>query len=369
MTGPWVQLVRVGTWGATLLSAHTIVNSRLLRGPQGTPPVVCERVNVCIPMRNEAHNAAACLVGVLASQGVEQLCVLVLDDNSSDQTAEIVREIATNDPRVQVLAGAALPTGWLGKPHACAQLGDAADGDVLVFLDADVRVTPDALAHACDLLRRHHFGLVSPYPRQVVGSAGERLVQPLLQWLWLTFVPLRLAERGRPASLTAANGQFLVVDRNAYRSVGGHGVVRNRVVEDVWLARAMKRNGQRVGVVDGTNLAACRMYEGWSELSSGYTKSLWAAFGSPIGAAAICAFLGLSFVVPPVALVVGPRRIGFAGTLAAMIGRVASARRTGANVRDAWMHPGSVVALIGLTGRSVLGHRRGTLTWKGRQLP
>ncbi len=148
-------------------------------------------------------------------------------------------------------------------------------------------------------------------------SAAERLVQPLLQWSWLTTLPLRLAERSPRASLAAANGQFLVVDAQAYRSSGGHsaGSVRGAVLDDMALLRAVKASGGKGGVVDGTRLAVCRMYGDWAELRDGYTKSLWSAFGSKAGAGAVVAGLGMIYVVPPVAALTGSLT-GLSGYLA-----------------------------------------------------
>ena len=159
---------------------------------------------------------------------------------------------------------------------------------MLVFLDADVVLAPQAVAATVQLLRAAGLDLASPYPRQLAETWSERLVQPLLQWSWLTLLPLRRAESSPRPSLAAANGQLLAVDAEAYRRVGGHAAVRAEVLDDVALRpRAQGRAAARGGVVDGTWLATCRMYEGWPTLRAGYTKSAWAAFGSPAGAAAV----------------------------------------------------------------------------------
>src|SRR5205823_5077477 len=158
-------------------------------------------------------------------------------------------------------------------------------------VDADVVLAPHAVAAAVHLLDAAGLDLVSPYPRQRAETSSERLVQPLLQWSWLTFLPLRWAERSRRPSLAAANGQFLAVRRSAYRRAGGHAAVRAEVLDDLALLRAIKRRGGRGGVVDGTALADCRMYRGWSELRDGYSKSLWSAFRSPVRATAVGALL------------------------------------------------------------------------------
>ena len=341
-------------WLAALvavLSAHAAVNGRLLRVPTTGP--VRSRVSLLLPLRDEAARVAPCLTALLAQSLPAEL--LVLDDGSTDGTAEVVRALG-----VEPVRGAPLPPGWLGKPHACQQLADRAGGDVLVFVDADVVLAPDALAATVALLERTGLDLVSPYPRQEAPGAA-RLVQPLLQWSWLTFLPLRLAERSGRPSLSAANGQLLAVRRSAYDRAGGHAAVRTEVVEDVALLRAVKRSGGRGGVVDGTAIATTRMYDGWPELVAGYTKSLHTV------PPAVSALLALLYVVPPLAALRGSRA-GAAATVAGMAGRVVTARRTGGRQLDALSHPVGVALLLWLTGRSSLQHRRGTLTWKGRPL-
>jgi Glycosyl transferase family 2 len=365
-------LARAAAAGAVAATAHTLVNLRQLRVPPSDPELVTERVSVLLPLRNEAARVGACLTALLAQEGLPDLEILVLDDGSDDDTASVVHALAAADQRVRFLTGRPLPPGWIGKPHACAQLADAASGAVLVFVDADVVLAPDAVARTVALMREAGLDLVCPYPRQVARTAGERLVQPLLQWSWLTFLPLQLAERSPSPSLAAANGQLLACDRAAYARVGGHGAVRGAVLEDLALARTFKAGGCRAGMADGTTLASCRMYESWRDLEAGYTKSLWSAFGTPGGAVAVLTLLSALYVVPPVAAVLGRgdvRRAGLVGTAAGLAGRVVVARRVGGRVwPDSAAHPVSVVLLGWLTARSVAGRRRGELTWKGRTL-
>ncbi len=340
-------------WCVAALTAHAVVNARLLRRPLDRPRTVS--ISVLLPVRDEAHRIEPCLRALLANDFDE---LLVLDDGSTDATASIAARITADDPRVQVLTGAALPAGWLGKPHACQQLADAAAGDALVFVDADVVLAPRAIAATVGMLAE--LDLVSPYPRQDTPGA-TRLVQPLLQWSWLTFLPLRVAERSPRPSLSAANGQLLAVRRDVYDRAGGHAAVRAEVVEDVALLRAVKRVGGTGGVVDGTALATTRMYDDWPELVAGYTKSAWTL---PPPAAVALAVL---YVVPAVAALRGSRS-GAAAYVAGVTGRVVSARRTGGRALDSVAHPVSVALLCWLTARSHLARRRGALTWKGRSL-
>jgi hypothetical protein len=349
--------VAAGCSAAAGLAVHTAFNLRMLRTPppQAASGAPRPRVSVLIPARDEAARIAPCLRSVLASTDVE-LELVVCDDGSTDGTAATVQNAAA-----------------LGKPHACQQLADAAAHPTLVFVDADVRLAPTALARTVALLDEADLDLVSPYPRQEADGLLPRLVQPLLQWSWLALLPLGLAERSARPSLPAANGQLLACRAASYRRAGGHAAVRADVVEDVALARAFKRAGLRATVADGTDLAVCRMYDSAAELRDGYGKSLWAAFGSPGGAAVAMGFLLWCYGLPPLAAVRAllrgrPARaaVPAAGYAAGVASRVLAARRTGGRAADAVAHPLSVAGLAWLTARSWLLHRRGAATWKGR---
>lgn len=341
---------------AVLVALHVVVNSRLLRrlpaaGPAGP------RIAVLLPVRDEADRVGPCLRALLALDGGPEL--LVLDDGSTDGTGDLVRSLG-----IRVIDGEPLPAGWLGKPHACHQLARATDADVLVFVDADVVLEHDAVTRAVAGL--DGFDLLTPYPRIVATGLGQRLVQPLLQWSWLAFLPLRAMERSRRPSLAAAGGQFLVVRRSAYLSAGGHAAVRSSVLEDVELARAVKRAGGRIALADGSAVATCRMYDSWPQLVDGYTKSLWASFGSAAGAVGVVAMLVALFVVPVAGLLVSPVYASF-GVLAGVLSRVVAARATGGRAwPDALGHPASVLLFGWLVARSF--RRRHSVTWKGRKV-
>lgn len=349
------------TLAGTLSAAATtlsLVNLRHLRTPAST--TTAARISVLVPARDEADRIGPTLRSLRNLRGVEQ--ILVLDDNSSDATADLVRAAGLD----VVVGSQEPPPGWLGKPWACQRLADAATGDVLVFIDADVELHPGAALAAAAMLT--DVDLVCPYPRQVTNGWLQRLVQPLLQWSWLTFLPLRLSETSPRPLLSAGNGQFLAVRREAYFAAGGHAGVRGEVLEDLALVRRLKASGHRVAMADGTHLATCRMYASDTDLATGYTKSLHAAFGPPV-----VLLLALMYVLPPAAALLSHDRrtrvAGLAGYAAAVTGRVAVARRTAQPVPDAAAHPVSIVALAALWVRSRTAHRRGTITWRGRVLP
>jgi GT2 family glycosyltransferase len=375
-------VTRAGAALAVAGTVHSLWNLRALRTLPDEPPDVAEHVAVLLPVRNEAHRLEPCLRSLLDQTGVPELQIVVLDDESTDGTRDVVRRVVGDDPRVRLLTGKPLPDGWWGKTWACQQLADQACAKdrgvdpsrsrmptVLVFVDADVVLSRSAVAATVAALRAAGLDLLCPYPRQVAVSATERLVQPLLQWSWLTTLPLRRAESSPRPSLAAANGQLLAVDTTAYQRAGGHAAVRAQMLEDIALLRAVKVSGGRGTVADGTGIATCWMYDGWPALRDGYAKSLWSAFGSPTGAGAVIGALGLAYVVPPIAALRGSRA-GLVGYLAAVTGRVVVGRRVGSRVwPDALAHPASVVLFAGLTALSLSRRRRGTLQVSGRPVP
>ena len=396
---PFRTLVLAGSFLACLGTVHELLNLRYLRRPPAKPPSVSVPVSVLVPARDEAHRIAPTIRSLLTQRGLTDVEILVLDDNSTDGTADVVRGVAPADARLRVLAGTPPPAGTLGKPHACAQLAAAARGSILVFVDADVVLSPDAVAAAVAVIRGPEpLDLVSPWPRQLTTGFSGRLIQPLLAWSWLTTVPLRVAERSARPSMAVANGQFLVVEADALARVGGWQSVSGEVLDDIALARRIRAGGGRTGVADGSAIATCRMYDNGRELRNGYRKSLWAAFGSPLGAVGVAAALAVVYVLPPVAATTGSR-IGAVGYLAAVLGRIPSARWCGATIDsgrgattgsgrgatiksargavirsergamiDAVAHPLSVLTLLGLLTSSWAGRLRGSLQWKGRAL-
>ena len=375
MSGPSPSLAAatVGSALAVALAVHTGVNLRHLRRPRAPGVPVAERISVLIPARDEQDHIAATVTGALEQRDVPDLEVLVLDDASADDTPRIVAALADANPALRLLTGTddPLPEGWLGKPWACARLADEASGSALVFVDADVDLAPDAVAALVDTLRAGGFALVAPYPLQIAGGWLERLVQPLVTWSWAATLPLRWAESSRRPSLSAANGQLLVIDAAAYRSLGGHDAVRGDVIEDVALMRAAKIAGFRTATVDGSNLATCRMYAGSDQVVDGYAKSLWSAFGGPAGSIAVNGLLLLIYVVPFAAVLGGPGRhgrlVGLAGYAAGVASRILVARRTGERILpDTLLQPASIGAFAALNVISWWRHARGRNSWKGR---
>lgn len=373
-----VGVVRAGAVAATLGAAVAVANRLTL--PRLAPgAVVDEPVTVIVPARNEARRLPPLVADLRAQRGLRRLRVVIFDDDSVDGTTEAARLAAGDDPRVTVIRSTAPPPpGWTGKAAACARAYAATDpSGVVAFVDADVRLAPGAVAAAVTVLRDRRAHLLTPWPFQQAGSAAERLVQPLLFWSWFATLPIAVSHRSNRPSMAVSCGQFLVFDASAYAAVGGHVAVAASPTEDLDLARALRRSGRRTMVAAAGNLASCRMYEGAAPLRAGYTRWLWSAFGSPAGSAAVLVAAAVTYVLPPVAVVLGPgpaRRWGVVGTAAAIVSRtVARATERGSpdrsDVAAGCTHPFAVCAFAALAIDSLRARRTGRLGWKDRPLP
>jgi cellulose synthase/poly-beta-1,6-N-acetylglucosamine synthase-like glycosyltransferase len=343
-----------------ILLTIAAVNFAQIRTPKRAS-VFIETVGVMVPMRNEAENVEGLVATLAAQEGPFHF--YLLDDNSEDKTFELLQRITKADSRFTVIKGSALDDNWIGKTWALQQLFEVTKEEVLVSLDADVRLSNDAINKAVTALQDAGLDFVSPYPRQVAKTFGERLIQPLLQWSWLTTVPLRYAERSGQKSMAVANGQFFIVRRSALASIGGYKTVKHAVIDDVFLARELIKSGSSGTVIDGSEIAETRMYASWNQIEAGYGKSLSKAFGSIYGAIFVMTFL-LATCVTPIILGLSGNAYGWLG-FAAIIGtRVLSALKSGGRVLDSVLHPISIVAFVYLTIYSYL--MRGSIQWKGR---
>lgn len=365
-----------GALTSAALTAHAAINMRLIRRPRDESVTIGERVSVLLPARNEAARITPTLRSLLAQEGLPDLEILILDDGSTDGTADVVRQVVGSDPRVKVIDGPddLPPPGWLGKSWACHRLAQEATGDVLVFIDADVQLSSRAIASTVHQMRSGGLDLLSPYPRQVAITPAERITQPLVVWSWVTALPIRITERSHYPSMAAAVGQFLVVDSRAYRISGGHAAIADLILEDVGVLRALKRAGFQGAPADGSAVASCRMYTSWPEIYDGYTKSVWSAVQPSPVAYGLVSVMALAYVAPPVFAILGPGRAarawGVAGYASGVLGRYVVARRTGERVwPDVLAQPASVATFAGLILASLRRHRAGTITWRGRPLP
>ena len=292
------------------LLLNTITNLRLLRIPEPQPPVddgdeQTPLVSLLVPARNEARSIAAC-VESLARQDYPRCEIFVLDDQSEDQTAALVLELAARYPNIRLLRGRALPANWHGKAWACAQLAQEARGDWLLFVDADTVLAQRCVAVTLRLARARRADVLTMIPTVLAGGLGEALLLPIVPLTFAAFLPLGLVTNHPSPLFAGALGQFLLFRRAAYQRIGGHAAVRTDIVEDMQLSRLVKRHGGRVVWLDGAPLLRVRMYHGFAEAWRGIAKSAFAAINYSLlalapGLAAVLAF----FFGPYVALAIG----------------------------------------------------------------
>jgi hypothetical protein len=342
-----------------LALALVILNSLSIRVIRNHHNEIAESVSILIPMRNEEKNAANCVTSLISQTGLKDFEILVLDDCSTDQTMKELSRFSD----IKLLSGKSLPDGWLGKLWALEQLVASSSGKYLVFIDADVRLTPHAVASAIKQMRDWDF--ISAYPKQITSGFIQRLFQPLLQWSWLASVPLIISQKFSIKSMVVANGQFLIIKRDAYLKSGGFEAIKSEVLDDLMIARQLLKARFQGGVAEASNVATCQMYASPTQLIKGYQKSLWKAFGSPLGSIVAVALLFMTGVLPLIATVLGSE-IGLISFSLIIISRILSAIRTNTLPNTALLHPIAILFLIGLIAYSWFGKLTKTLTWRDR---
>ena len=353
-------------WICFFLAAGPLVlalfNLRLLREPalpSGRPSV-----SVLIPARNEEANIAEACAAVLASEGVE-VELVVLDDASTDRTPEILAGIG--DARLLVAQAPPLPPGWSGKQHACHVLGGLARHELMVFVDADVRLGPDAVARMAGFMERHAVGLASGFPSQVTVTWAEVLLLPLIHFLLLGFLPMGAMRRRRAPGLGAGCGQLFIVRRNAYERAGGHAAIRASLHDGLTLPRAFRRSGSMTDLFDASGFARCRMYVNAAQVWEGLCKNATEGMAKPAALPVWTLILAGGQVLPAVLLLVAP---SWPAGLALCCGvglRLVLAVRFRQPIVPALLHPVGVTGVLAVQWWSLLrALGGGKATWRGR---
>jgi hypothetical protein len=340
-------------------------------GPYGAAPLPA--VSVLIPARNEEGTIGAAVNSVLASRGVE-FEVLVLDDQSEDATAEVVSAIAGKDSRVRLLRGQPLPPGWCGKQYACRTLARAALHPLMMFLDADVRLAPDALARLAAFREASGAALVSGIPFQETGTLAEKLLIPLIHFVLLGFLPLTRMRASLHPAYGAGCGQLFLARRSAYEASGGHAAIRASLHDGITLPRAFRAAGFPTDLCDLTGLAACRMYRTAGDVWEGLAKNATEGLASPcmILPATILLLGGqvLPFLFLAAAAWLSPSATCLAGlaATAAYYPRLAGAKRFRQTWLGAFLHPVGILLFLAIQWHALLRRsRRRAAAWKGRE--
>jgi len=266
--------------------------------PQSDPPQLpsAPLISIIVPARNEARYIRACLTALVA-QTYPSLELIVVDDRSTDNTLEIMNDFAarhqtTSSTSIKIIPGVDLPPGWAGKPHALFQGVSQASGEWLCFIDADTFALPTLVSSAFQAARYHAADLLTILTDQQLASFWEKVIMPLVfTALSVGFPADRVNDPAKPDAI--ANGQFILIRRSVYDSVGGHQAIRAEIAEDKALAVLVKGSGYHLVLGDGRQLAQTRMYTSFSEIWEGWTKNIYLGLQDRLWLLGIGALTGL----------------------------------------------------------------------------
>lgn len=346
-------------------------NGGLLARPD--PEVPSPSVTVLVPARNEQANISGCVQSCLDSVDA-RVRVVVGDDGSTDGTARTVEGLASSDPRIRLLTIPPLPPGWNGKQHACASLAAACDTDLMLFLDADVRLKPDGIARLTRRMFASGAGMVSGVPEQIVVTPWERLIVPMINTLLLGYLPILLMRKSLSPGFGAACGQMVLVRRDAYEASGGHDAIRSSLHDGLKLPRAFRRSGYLTDLIEGSEAAVCRMYDGGREVREGFMKNATEGMAKPVALPVWTVLLigGHVLAWPLLAwAVIRGEWIGAiiaaAAIAASLLSRCLQAWRCREAPSAVLLHSIAVLLAVGLQWRALFRHWRGKpASWRGR---
>jgi glycosyltransferase involved in cell wall biosynthesis len=319
-------------------------------------------VSVIVPARNEEASLGDCLRSLVGQTGV---CfeIIVVDDHSTDRTREIALSFAQfENPQVRVIDAGPLPAGWTGKNNAVTAGARVASGDWLLFTDADTVHLPGSLARALAEARDNQMDMLSYSPEQIAVGFWEMAILPVVfSELVRRYPPAKVSDPASPVA--AANGQFILIRREAYDEMGGHVSVADQILEDVTLARAVKNSGRKLRFRYAADAVRARMYRNFAQLREGWTKNLALLFPNPGWLAA--QFLILWMI--PIAAVFANRwwwsPIYVIGLLYLFLRIKRSNFATSATIWATFFGPPMFAYLL---LRSKRAHAKGNVLWKGR---
>jgi len=334
------------------------------------------RVSAIVPARNEEAVIAACVESLAVQEEIAE--ILVIDDQSSDRTGEIVRSLAAKYPKVRLLESLELPAGWVGKNHAVWVGAKEARGEWLLFTDADAVHSEDSAAKALMIAAENDAALVSFSPEQVMQTWYEKAVIP--------YVFTRLNQRFRFADVNdrknataAANGQFILIRRDAYDAVGGHASIASEVLEDVALAARVKAAGYRPWFGSGKGIVRVRMYRSFAAMWEGWNKNLYSLMGGSLKAVkteVARAMLPVLLTLLATVTIGGITESVFFTASVFVVGLLGILIAYDAELESSGFSPRLLVYAIqgrilfaALLWASYRSHRSGRLEWKGRAYP
>ena len=336
------------------------------------PPLV----SVLIPARDEEIYIEKCIKAFL-KQDYPNLEILVLDDNSSDNTYDIVKKISKKNKNVKIFKGKPLPKGWLGKNFACYQLSRYAEGEYFLFTDADTHHFQNSISSSLAAMLKNGLDALCPFPREIMVTIHERMSIPFMNFVILLFMPLALIRKSKNPLFCTGIGQCLLFRREVYFGMGGHAAVKGKILEDVQITKKTKEMGYSYMIFDGRKIIACRMYKNFKQVFTGYSRFLFSAFDYNVVMITIAViFFILLFLLPNIFFPIGlilyqwPREILIPIVIQISIVsfiRIINAVRFKEKLFDFLLSPLSIVYIVFMSFNSVIQTKLGSgIYWKGR---
>ncbi|MGB9663681.1 MAG: glycosyltransferase [Ignavibacteria bacterium] len=326
-----------------------------------------DKISILIPFRNEEKNIRGCLKSVI-QQNLKNFEIICLNDNSEDNTRELLLEFSKLYDKIRIIDGKPLPKNWTGKNWSCSQLAENSNGEYLVFLDADVRLNKDAIISALRKMKELNLNMLSIFPTQKMNSLSEYLIVPSMNWLLLNFLPLNFVYKFSHPSFVAANGQFIVFDIKTYFLIGGHQSVKDKFVEDMELARLLKKKKFKIATMLGGDLIFAKMYESSFDSINGFSKNFFPGFNtSYLNFSMFLVFIFLMFIFPFLLSLFYWKFIFIVGLI--YIQKILISLKSHQNViLNFLLVPLQLILVIFVGIRSMIYTKKGKLQWKGRIL-
>jgi glycosyltransferase involved in cell wall biosynthesis len=323
-------------------------------------------VSVLVPVRNEEDNILHLLASI-QKQDYTNYEVIILDDSSTDGTFNVISQFVKTDERFRIVKGNALPKDWLGKNYACHQLAAIAKGEYLLFLDADEEVHDGLINSAIHRMRINNLGLLTLFTNQRMPTTGEKVVIPLMHFILLNLLPVRLVLLVKNATIAAASGQFMLFDAATYHKYQWHEQAKDKVVEDIEIMRRVKAQRLNGETLMANGMISCRMYKTYNECINGFSKNFLAAFNYSVPA---FLFFLLLLVGGPL-LVISTLNFSLIFFMAGLIilTRIMVSLTSGQNVtQNIILHPLQMLSMAVIGVLAIQRHLTKTNVWKGRRV-
>lgn len=365
-----------------ILGANFVINNLVFRSTSQflTPGFIdsgSPMVSILIPARNEEKSIRRCL-RALMRQDYPNFEIIVLDDNSTDETSKAVSDFAEKNKKVKLISGKPLPEGWLGKSYACQQLSENAKGRYLLFTDADTLHFKNSVSSAICALEKNKIDALSVFARQITVTIHERMMVPFGNFFLMTFLPLILILKSKSPLFCAAIGQFMLFKSEVYKKIGGHESVKKEILEDIYISKQVKRHGYKFMIFDGNNNYYCRMYKNLNGVVKGYSKVLAAVFDYNIFnhcfmnllvfSLFLAPFITLPLAIfifnwPPIVITLLTGQI-----FVSIIMKIISTIRFKSRFVDIFLFPLSIVYMLLISTHSLVKSKCASgVQWKGRE--